>query len=418
MNTKSSSKYNFLLIYFRFRLLPLIFVLSFQILVANAQPLSLANALELCLKKHPEIIAADLAILQSQQQAKAAAALQNPEITFTNPTGDFYTIGVSQAFQLPTVYKTQKKLAKQQIAIQTAQKQVTQAQISLMLRIAYLQAQFAQAQVELYRTTDSIYQKIVENTPRQFEAGQITALAKTYAAAEYGKIHNQLITAQAEVKHTLTVLVVYTGLAEIKAVEPLVIPDTAISLPPDAQQYPPDSASLQYHPIIKLHAQNIKLANWQKKLAKKQALPGFSIGYLNPSDKNTSIQNRFSLGLSVPLWWRQYKNNIQAATTQIAIAQQQSAAAQTELEIAQLQIKTQLQQSANELNYYLSSGNQNAAELATMATRFFMAGETDALVYLQTLRDAFAIKVAFLQSINNYQQANLQWQYFLLKSEQ
>ncbi|MBK6611221.1 MAG: TolC family protein [Sphingobacteriales bacterium] len=213
-------------------------------------------------------------------------------------------------------------------------------------------------------------------------------------------------------------MVVYTGLAEIKAVEPLVIPDTAISLPPDAQQYPPDSASLQYHPIIKLHAQNIKLANWQKKLAKKQALPGFSIGYLNPSDKNTSIQNRFSLGLSVPLWWRQYKNNIQAATTQIAIAQQQSAAAQTELEIAQLQIKTQLQQSANELNYYLSSGNQNAAELATMATRFFMAGETDALVYLQTLRDAFAIKVAFLQSINNYQQANLQWQYFLLKSEQ
>ncbi|MBK6611222.1 MAG: TolC family protein [Sphingobacteriales bacterium] len=176
----------------------MIFVLSFQILVANAQPLSLANALELCLKKHPEIIAADLAILQSQQQAKAAAALQNPEITFTNPTGDFYTIGVSQAFQLPTVYKTQKKLAKQQIAIQTAQKQVTQAQISLMLRIAYLQAQFAQAQVELYRTTDSIYQKIVENTTRQFEAGQITALAKTYAAAEYGKIHNQLITAQAE----------------------------------------------------------------------------------------------------------------------------------------------------------------------------------------------------------------------------
>ncbi|HMS53373.1 MAG TPA: hypothetical protein PKD56_13665, partial [Chitinophagales bacterium] len=71
----------------------MIFVLSFQILVANAQPLSLANALELCLKKHPEIIAADLAILQSQQQAKAAAALQNPEITFTNPTGDFYTIG-------------------------------------------------------------------------------------------------------------------------------------------------------------------------------------------------------------------------------------------------------------------------------------------------------------------------------------
>ena len=127
-----------------------------------------------------------------------------------------------------------------------------------MLRIAYLQAQFAQAQVELYRTTDSIYQKIVENTTRQFEAGQITALAKTYAAAEYGKIHNQLITAQAEVKHTLTVLVVYTGLAEIKAVEPLVIPDTAISLPPDAQQYPPDSASLQYHPIIKLHAQNMK----------------------------------------------------------------------------------------------------------------------------------------------------------------
>jgi len=76
--------------------------------------LSETDIVDLVLANSPAIRAADLSIRQSDQLLKGAYSIPNLDVFTDSPSGEFYTIGVNQSFQLPTVYKRQYDLQKGQ----------------------------------------------------------------------------------------------------------------------------------------------------------------------------------------------------------------------------------------------------------------------------------------------------------------
>ena len=49
-------------------------------------------------------------------------------------------------------------------------------------------------------------------------------------------------------------------------------------------------------------------------------MPGFNIGFINAGEKDTPFKNQLFAGLRIPLWFWQYKGNINAAKSQIEVS--------------------------------------------------------------------------------------------------
>ncbi len=68
---------------------------------------------------------------------------------------------------------------------------------------------------------DSLYQQVGESARRQFDAGQIDYLAKTFSEAQYGQVHNQFLQAQADYTVTLHQLQTYSSIKKPFEVPPI-----------------------------------------------------------------------------------------------------------------------------------------------------------------------------------------------------
>ncbi len=140
-------------------------------------------------------------------------------------------------------------------------------------------------------------------------------------------------------------------------------------------------------------------------------MPGLALGYFNQGERNTPIGNRFRIGFTVPLWFGQYKGNINAAMTELEINKQKINGFQQQLSVQLLQANNELAIYTESLQYYKNSGIPKANEIINTAKRFFESGENDYINYLRNINDAYSIQLKYLEAIRNYSQALLSINY-------
>ena len=140
-------------------------------------------------------------------------------------------------------------------------------------------------------------------------------------------------------------------------------------------------------------------------------MPGFAVGYFNQGERNTPFQNRFRLGITVPLWFAQYRSNINAAKTAFEISKQKANGLQQQSTVQLLQAQNEFAVTAQALNYYENVGVKKASEIISTARRFFENGENDYIDYLRNINDAYLILLKYPEAIKNYNQTILNIQY-------
>ncbi len=94
-----------------------------------------------------------------------------------------------------------------------------------------------------------------------------------------------------------------------------------------------DSASLVSNASIQVSKQTENINEKNIELQKSKALPGLAFGYFNQGEKSTPVSNRFRFGITVPLWFWQYKSNISAAKTSLEVSQQKTVGLQQQLAV-------------------------------------------------------------------------------------
>ena len=372
----------------------------FTVNIYGQKIISEIDLITMALKNSRNLSASTLSIQQQKQLLGASYNIPNPEVFVESPTGNFYTASITQSFEFPSVYGKQYQLQKQRIAFSEIEKSVGENDIKYQVKQLYISLQYAVAlQHQLY-LQDTIYKRLSIAAARQFDAGQVDYLQKLFAENSYADVHNQYLQAQ------LTELNIEKQLQFIAAYPNQI---TVAPLTNAGINYLTESDSSSYNtsPSIALQNQSILIAEKNIALQKAKALPGLAFGYFNQGERNTPFQNRFRFGITLPLWFNQYKANISAAKTAFEIEKQRAGGLQQQISMQLLQAESEQAIFAQSLQYYQSGGLNKAAEIIATAKRFYESGENDYISYLRNINDAYGIQIKYLEALKNYNQSTV-----------
>lgn len=355
------------------------------------------------LQTHPVIRAAAFEVKAKRSAQKAAFNLPNPEINAESPTGEFYAVGVLQSFEFPTVYGRQKKVAKAETGLAQAGQRISENELRYQVRSLYLETQVAEYQSREWAERDSLYAVIASTAARQFSAGDIDFLQKTWAENEAGKVHQERIAAAQNYNVLRQNLSTLTGLADLGTLLPLVA-DT-LSLDSDFD--------LSGSPTIDYAAQTAKVAERQVDLVKSRALPNFSVGYLNQGPRNTPMDYRFRASMGVPLWAGQYSASAKAAkaATQAAVARTQAQSQAVLLESQRA--RTTFANALAMVQYQEKEALPRGQSMIAAAVRLQASGQVDYVTFLRTLDEAYSIRRDYVEQLSALNSARISLRYLL-----
>lgn len=379
------------------------FLFSFfaSTLVGFAQTVvTIDQVVDLTIKKSPSLKKSDLAILQQKQLLKSSINIPNLEIFFESPTGDFYTGSYTQSFEFPSVYKNQYKIQKQRIIQAEKEKTVSVNDVKFQVHILYLGAQYYQSLIKHLQFQDSLYKGIADNSQRQFDAGQIDFLQKSFALNKYGDLHNELEQTKTLFEGYISLIKKLSGINKIDHVEVLKKNNYSSVLP-----------MANNNAVIDLLKQTEQISNVNIQLQKSKALPGFAFGYFNQGYQSTLFQNRFRVGITLPIWFWQYANNIKAAKTELEKSKAETENYLFNLDVDIQKAYTVYSTSLQGIKYFESTGIKVSEEMIKASKRFFEAGETDYINLLRNISDAFDVQKKYLMEIEKLNKSILELQY-------
>ncbi len=346
----------------------------------------------------PMVSAAEYKLLSQHQLKKSAFNLPNPEVVAESPTGEFYTIGVLQTFEFPSVYFKQRKVASQQEELAITEKSITVNEARYQASVLYVQFQYLIAQLEQLRVRDSLYEQLSSAANRMFAAGQMDFLEKTYAESQYGEVHLLFTGVKTDVDVIQQQLRILTGISTSFVPTPI----TKLSEVPGIIAMTSDSGLFIRNPLVDYYRRQNLLSTSMLSLEKQRALPGFVLGYFNQGPMTTPIQYRFRAGITVPLWFWQYSGNIRAARYQTLRSAQLYKANQQQMSAQQVRAQGDYFKYKESVAFYESKGMKQSLELINASERFYSSGQYDLVTHIRNLNDAFEIQLNYLEALKNY----------------
>ncbi|MCA8833327.1 TolC family protein [Hymenobacter pini] len=384
---------------------------------ARAQtPIRLDSAEAQSLRRHPRLRQSEREIEEQRALKRGSFAPANPDFLFSAPTGEMWAPGVVQTIDLPNVYRRQRQAAEAGVVLAERNRDVSRATVLRDTRLAYLNLQYADAQVRQLTYQDSLFRALRLATERLFAAGEVTSLQRISTDAEARQVTVQLQQATEDQRAAQRRLGLLLGQ-----------PTTAFTTSTDLRRSGPelaqtggallsglpveDSAALVRSPTLAAAQQNVTLSQSGISLVRARRTPAVTLGYQNQAFENSQIKYRFQFGVSVPIWFWTYRSQLQAATAR-------SQAAGYQLQTQRLELGTQYQQALADsrkfsasLGYYEQTGVPQSRAIISQSQRLFKAGEISYLVLIQSLNQAFTIQNTYLTTIRDYRQALIELNY-------
>jgi len=378
-------------------------LLMMVVIVASAsgqRTLSENEAVEQALKNARNTNVANLTLTQQQQLLRGAGGIANPQLTLEKSPYEPLIAGVQQQFDWPTLYGARKQLQQARVRLAETSVSFNALQIKRLVRTAYLQLQYLNERLVQLKYQDSIYKDIKAAAARSFEAGQINKLDELFAASQADRINNEMVRAIADLQQQQRALQLLTGLKET------VIPARISALPLNEL-----ADTLNNNPQIRVLEQEVEVSKNELKLARRSLLPSVNAGVLFPTTKEYENFLGYQVGLSIPLWARQNRSRIAAASTgvELAAANQQNALQQLENQYLINQVNVQKEQAS--LHYFNTVALRQSAEIIETSRRLFVAGQISYIESLRNITSAFETQINYLETLRNYNQAVIELNY-------
>lgn len=390
--------------------------------VAQNKPANLQDLIDLALQNNGSIKLANSQIALQQNFRKTATDIGKTNINFQygqyNSFVNDNNFTISQSLPFPTVLVRQNNLAKSQIKSAELQKNATQNELIRNVKANYYQFVFANAKQKLWNYQDSIFSNFLHAAELRFKTGETNQLEQAVAQLQLSEIRNQKAQNQADIRITETQLQTLLNTKEVlnitktENLEKLQI--TALS-----QNTKPDSSLIAKNPFLVLLKQQIEVSEKIKSLEKAKLLPDINlgifsqtlVGYQTSLDKKEvyydfgSRFNGFTVGVSFPLWAKPQIARIKVAEIQQQMAQTNYDYASRNLEGQYAQLIQEYLKFKTTLEYYENSALPTANLILTNAQKGFVNGEIGYVEYFQALKSGVAVKTAYLDALNQYNQA-------------
>ncbi|WP_431217656.1 TolC family protein [Puia sp. P3] len=174
-----------------------------------------------------------------------------------------------------------------------------------------------------------------------------------------------------------------------------------------------DSVLSGDHPLLRYARQQVEVNAAAVRVEKARGMPSFSIGAATQSLDRVSPYNIVTVGASIPLFNYGVKARVKAAEIGRQVAETGVEKAGLEVEAAYRQWWEQYARAEGQLDYYRQEGLRYASLILSAAAKGYRAGNIGYVEYVQNVREAAVIREGYLRTVNEYNQAVIQIDYFL-----
>ncbi len=378
---------------------------------AQAQEvLTLDRAIDTALKNNAAVQAARLTV--EQQKLLGKAAFDPPKTNFElEKEADADKLTISQAFAFPTVYAAQSNFARQHTRLSQYQLELAERDIVRATKTAFYQLDLGFRRLAILSEQDSLYARLARVAEIKYQSGGIALLEKLSLETRFHEVQNERLQAEADI--ALAKLQLQAVLQDPNTAAFLTACDVCLESPPRPElPPPPDSTVWRKQPQFALLQAQVDLAAAEKRLHKNALLPDFSLGYFRQKTGAES-SNGFVAGLSLPLWFRPQTARIQAAERAARIAEKNAAGESYRLRTEMMTLAGQAAKLERSLAFYEQRALPEADALLRTANRSYELGETAYVAYLQSLTQAFQIRLTYLEQLNAWNQTIAGLSYFV-----
>ena len=181
-------------------------VFGFGSFGAKAQtiPLSLDSAVSMALKNNLQVRSANLAVDQSRALQKTGFDLAKTEVTLSqDPTsggGNDNSLGASQTFAWPGLYKNQRNVLNLQTTMSERSRNFTRAEIIRDTKTAWYSYLFSMQTLRVLDFQDSVYRNFINKSEIRYKTGETSNLELITARNKYQEVQALKKSAQTELK--------------------------------------------------------------------------------------------------------------------------------------------------------------------------------------------------------------------------
>ncbi len=380
--------------------------------------LSEDEAIQIALKNNQLLQSGEYQVAMQKQIKNAALDLGKTNFNWMH--GQFNSIlkdnnyTLTQTIPFPTALVSNARLAKAQVEGAEVQLSMTKNELIKEVRSAYQHLAYLVSLQQELILQDSVFAKFASAASIRYRVGEGTMLEKTTAEMRAMDIRNQLSQNESDIiinkRHLKTLL---------NASEEVSLP-TAIS----KLNLKAESSSVDANPQLLSLKQEVTIADRLRRAENNKLLPDIMVGYFSQSligfqrinnndvffDKNERFTG-FELGVSIPLWFVPQQSKAKAAALHQESSLKKYEYFQNQIEGKMLQAQLELAKNENSLRFYETNANPNAVLIQTQAQKAFQAGEIGYLEFFQALNQARTIKLNYLQTLNQYNQAAIEMDY-------
>ncbi|WP_205510781.1 CusA/CzcA family heavy metal efflux RND transporter [Longitalea arenae] len=322
--------------------------------------------------------------------------------SFQNDTR-FY---INQSFELPVVYRRQKELYQAQEQAVSSQVALKQQELHKAVKTVFYNMVDLLERQQLLLRLDSIYSRFLQAAALRLKTGESTMLEKSNAEAQVQqlKLQQEQVKADLHIEQQQLQWLLNTNEALLPEYQVLKKEYTGIS----------DSMALAGHPAVQVQQQQVKVNAAQSNIEKAKLTPGFTVGYSNQSiigyqSKDGITQqyynagdrfNIYQLSVALPLFNKAVKARIRAEQVQVETARMEVAATSQYISNQWQQLNEAYKKYAGQVQYYESSGLQQAALITRNARLGFEKGDVSYVEWTLQMNNAVNIELGYLQAVH------------------
>ncbi len=385
--------------------MPNIFLLMMLSTNSYAQtPITLPDAIDTALKNNSLVKQEGLKARYREMLTHTART-----IPFTQVMGDVGQINsvytdtrftITQGFQLPKVYSSQRLLLEAEWKSSQLDVKITEAAIKKQVTQVFYAIVYNQQKKALLQYSDSLYNHFYKKATLRLQKGEANILEKLSAETQLGQIRVQLqqlnleqASWQLQFQYLLNSTEVFMPLRSAYKATLTVI----------------DTSSINNHPILQRVAQEQANTAAAVLVEKSKLLPVFGVGYSNASiqgigadEKNYGASSRFhsaQVGMSIPIFNKAQKAKINSAQYSRNIAVAQYTVEQQLLVNSFKQLQTQYLYYQQTVAYYETTALPNATSISNTASLQLANGSINYLEWVQLIQQSIAVQHAYIEAI-------------------
>jgi len=382
---------------------------------------SLDSIVALATRNNLQLKSTSLAVQQSKALEKGAFDPGKTQLLASqDPTGGGSldnSIGVSQTFSLPGVYRRQGKLLGAQTRLSEFAHRSTMAEVIRDTKEAYYNFLFGLNTLKALNFQDSVYRNFIVKSEARFKAGETSNLELITARNKYQEVLALKQSVQASVK------------IQQSRLQQLINSDQQLEL--DDTAYPlliwdePQILNItERNPLLNYYEQQIEVAKARVTLQQSKALPDITVGYshqlLIKSFDPANIGRQYTpgtriaglqLGLSIPFFNGAGRAKVTGERIGVQIAQADHQSIQSQLNAKSNQLLQEYVRDKSLIDYYKTSGLKQADEQLRIAQVSFNLGEIGYMEFIQNISLAVQTRLSYLEAANQLNQTVVQLQF-------